>query len=139
MALTSATTEPQLRAKDFPNYQDPDPAPWMIRTAAAAPGVPRLAWPGLASLSRAELTEPSPLRGSQVSTPTETLRAHAVLRPASRARTHADRPGLPSLERTPQGAQHLPAARSRPCALRRPALSAPLPRVPGRRTPVGQR
>lgn len=47
--------------------------------------------PGLSLLSRAELTEPSPLRGSQVSTPTETLRAHAVRQPASQSCTHARR------------------------------------------------
>lgn len=94
VAGTWATTAPQLRANDFPNFRDPDPAPRMIRTAAAAPRTP-LPAPGLSPLSGAELTEPSPLRGSQVSTPTETRRAHAVRRPASRARTHADRPVLP--------------------------------------------
>lgn len=88
VALTAATAAPQLRAKDFPNFRDPDPAPWMIRTAAAAPHAPCSA-PSLSLLSREELTEPSPLRGSQVSTPTETRRAHAVRQPASQSCTQA--------------------------------------------------
>lgn len=40
VAGTSATTAPQLRAKDFPNFRDPDPEPPMIRTAAGAPCAP---------------------------------------------------------------------------------------------------
>lgn len=74
--------------------------------------------PGLSLLSRAELTEPSPLRGSQVSTPTETRRAHAVRQPASQSCTHARRSSWAARSA-------LPGARSpgRPAPPRR-ALSA---------------
>lgn len=142
VALTSATAAPQLRAKDFPNFRDSDPAPWMIPTAAAAPA-PRALRPACPC---------SVGRNSPSQVPSAGRRCPRRLRPAgltpsasqqvSRARTHAGRPGLlgaRSLARAPQGAQHLPAARSRPRALRHPALSAPLLRVPGDGTPACQR
>lgn len=130
VAGTWATTAPQLRANDFPNFRDPDPAPWMIRTAAAAPRTP-LPAPGLSPLSGAELTEPSPLRGSQVSTLTETRRP-----PASKSCTHTRRSSRAAWSAL-SGSQHLPAALSR--RPRAPSHTAPRQRVPGYRTPVGQR
>lgn len=118
MALTSATTEPQLRAKGFPSYQDPDREPWMIPTAAAAPGVPRLAWPR--SVGR---NSPSQVPSAGRRCPRR-LRPSGLTPSSGQQVVHARTPIVPGcLERAPQGVQHLPAARSRrPCALRRPAL-----------------